>query len=83
MARRPEDGNGHAVIPAADHKVKKLAEKYPDQVQIDWENKDGSIVAHMPVSAISFRIVVLDEAAKEKARQNVLKALEARKIPPK
>jgi hypothetical protein len=30
-------------------KVKKLAEKYPDEVQIVVENKDGSIVAHIPV----------------------------------
>jgi hypothetical protein len=31
-------------------KVKKLAERYPDEVKIVTENKDGSIVAHMPVS---------------------------------
>jgi predicted N-acetyltransferase YhbS len=30
--------------------VRKLAEKYPDEVQIVAENEDGSIVAHIPVS---------------------------------
>ena len=33
-------------------KIKKLAEQYPDEVQITAENKDGSIVAHIPVSYI-------------------------------
>ena len=33
-------------------KIKKLAEKYPEEVQITAENKDGSIVAHIPVSYI-------------------------------
>jgi len=33
-------------------KVKKLAEKRPDECQITKENKDGSIVAHVPVSWI-------------------------------
>lgn len=33
-------------------KIRKLAEKYPDDVQIRSENKDGSIVAHIPVSYI-------------------------------
>lgn len=30
-------------------KIRKLAEKYPDECGIDCENKDGSIVAHFPV----------------------------------
>jgi hypothetical protein len=33
-------------------KIRKLAELYPDEVQITAENKDGSIVAHVPVSYI-------------------------------
>ena len=33
-------------------KIKKLAEKYPEEVQITHENKDGSIVAHIPTSYI-------------------------------
>ena len=30
-------------------KIKKLAEKYPDDVKITHVNKDSSIVAHVPV----------------------------------
>jgi hypothetical protein len=33
-------------------KVRKLAGKYPDEVQIVSENQDGSIVAHIPTSYI-------------------------------
>ena len=33
-------------------KIKKLAKKYPSEVKIKHENKDGSIVAHIPVSYI-------------------------------
>lgn len=29
-------------------RIRKLAEKYPDECQITAENKDGSIVAHIP-----------------------------------
>ena len=31
-------------------KVKELAKKYPEEVQITHENEDGSIVAHIPTS---------------------------------
>ena len=34
-------------------KIKKLAEKYPDEVKITTENRDGSIVAHVPTSYIT------------------------------
>lgn len=30
-------------------KIKKLAEKYPDECEIVAENKDGSIMTHIPV----------------------------------
>lgn len=33
-------------------RVKKLAEKYPDEVTICHENKNGTIVAHIPVSYV-------------------------------
>lgn len=33
-------------------KIKKLAEKRPDEVEIVVENTDGSIVAHLPLSYI-------------------------------
>ena len=35
--------------------VAKLAKQYPDEVQICDKNKDGSIVAHMPVNYITIR----------------------------
>jgi len=38
-------------------KIKKLAEKYPDRVQIVKENNDGTIVAHIPTSAIKINII--------------------------
>ena len=36
-------------------KVVKLAEQYPDEVQICHKNKDGSIVAHVPVGYVAIR----------------------------
>lgn len=33
-------------------KIKKLAEQYPNEVQIVHENEDSSIVAHFPTSYI-------------------------------
>ena len=33
-------------------KVKELAKKYPEEVQITHENEDGSIVAHIPTNYI-------------------------------
>lgn len=49
-------------------RVKKLAEQYPDEVQIVAENQDGSVCVHMPVNYIRFnRPVELSE--EEKARR--------------
>lgn len=48
--------------------VKELAKKKPDKVTIDAENKDGSIVATIPKSAIKINIVnreLTDEQRKE------------------
>ena len=33
-------------------KIRKLAERFPDECQITHENQDGSIVAHIPVKWI-------------------------------
>lgn len=41
-------------------KIKELAEKYPDDVKIIAENKDGSIFAHIPKSALKLNIVKRD-----------------------
>ena len=38
-------------------KIKELAKKYPDRVQITKENADGTLVAHIPVSAIKISII--------------------------
>ena len=40
-------------------KIKKLAEKYPDDVKV-LENADGTILAYVPVKAIHISIVHRD-----------------------
>ncbi len=52
-------------------KIKKLAEKHPEQIQIVYENKDGSIVAHIPVSAIHLSIVKRKELTDEQRQQAI------------
>lgn len=39
------------------NKVRKLAKKYPDMVQIIAENEDGSIFAHLPLKALKLNII--------------------------
>jgi len=51
-------------------KIKKLSEKYPDKVQIKHENKDGSIVAHIPVKAIKINIIEGRELTEEEKIRN-------------
>ena len=55
-------------------KIKKLAEKYPDKVQIVAVNK-SSIVAHIPTSAIKINIIERDftDEQKEAARARFAK----------
>lgn len=57
-------------------KVKELAQKYPDRVQIVKDNADGTIVAHIPVSAIKINIIErnLSEEQKRIAAERLLKA---------
>lgn len=38
-------------------KIKKLASKFPDEIKIVAENEDGTILVHIPVSAIKLSIV--------------------------
>lgn len=60
-------------------RIKKLATKYPDECQIVRENRDGSILAHVPVSWIKVsRPAELSEKQLEAARQNLLKAQSAK-----
>lgn len=60
------------------NKIKKLAEKYPNEVTIDYVNKDGTILAHMPTSYLHlFRPHQMSEeqrqAFSEKAKENLSK----------
>lgn len=56
-------------------KVKKLAEKHPDKCQIVAENRDGSILAHIPVSWIKIAPPKeMSETQLEQARLNIAKA---------
>ena len=53
-------------------KVKKLAEKYPNEVEIVVENKDGSIVAHIPLRYIKIsRPKEMTEEQKQKAAERL------------
>ena len=47
-------------------KIKKLAEKYPDEVEIVAENKDGSIVAHIPTHYIKISNLKKDLSEEER-----------------
>lgn len=60
-------------------RVTMLAEKYPDEVQICHVNKDGSIVAHIPVKYIKIyrpSVRELTEEEKEALGEQGRKALE-------
>lgn len=60
-------------------KVKELAKKNPDKVKIIAENKDGSIFAHLPKSALKLSIITRElteeqkKAASERMRARVSK----------
>ena len=47
-------------------KIKKLAEKYPDRVQIT-SNKNGTVVAHIPTSAVKISIIERQLSEEQKA----------------
>lgn len=56
-------------------KIRRLAEQYPDEVKICADNDDGSIVAHIPKSAVKISIRKgrqMTEEQKEAARQRIL-----------
>lgn len=63
-------------------KIKKLAEKYPDRVQITKENEDGTIVAHIPVSAIKINIIErnLSEEQRQIAAERLNKGRENHEV---
>ena len=53
-------------------RIRELAEKKPDKCKIVTENRDGSIVAHIPTSWIRINPdKELSEEHREKLRQNL------------
>lgn len=53
-------------------KIRKLAEKYPDECKIIFENEDGSILAHIPVTWIKFNPPMnLTEEQREAKRETM------------
>lgn len=59
-------------------KIKRLAEKYPDEVEICAENEDGSIVAHIPVKYVRISPPKkLTEEQKESLRERLAKVRKA------
>ena len=51
-------------------KIRKIAKERPDECQIDVENSDGSIVAHLPVKWIKINpSKIMTEEEKEIAKQ--------------
>ena len=61
-------------------KIKKLAEKYPDDVKV-LENVDGTILAYIPVKAIHLSIthIEMSEERKKAASERMKKMQAARK----
>lgn len=51
------------------NKVKKLAEKYPDLVEIKAENSDGSIFAKLPLKSLKLNIIPHREMDEEHKRK--------------
>lgn len=55
-------------------KIKKLAEKYPDEVKIISENQDGSIFAHVPIKYVKVsRPREVSEERKKEASERIKK----------
>lgn len=53
-------------------KVKKLQEKYPDEVRIVVENKDGSVVAKLPIKYIKISAPrKVSEEQRDQARERL------------
>lgn len=59
------------------NKIRKLAEKHPDEVRIEAINQDGSICATLPLSYLKISHPrVVSEEQREVARENMLKFIE-------
>ena len=61
-------------------KIRKLAEKYPDDVKV-LENSDGTILAYIPVKAIHISIthIEMSDEQKKAASERMKKMQAARK----
>ena len=59
-------------------KIKKLAEKYPDDVKV-LENADGTILAYIPIKAIHISITQMSEERKKAMGERLKKARVTRK----
>jgi len=46
-------------------KIKRLAEKFPDEVKIEYVNKDGSILCELPLRAIKINLSPKREYSEE------------------
>lgn len=55
-------------------RIRKLAAEHPEECEVVKENKDGSLLAHIPVSWIKITpLAKRTEEQREKARQRMLK----------
>lgn len=55
-------------------RIRKLAAEHPEECKVVKENKDGSLLAHIPVSWIKISPVKeVSEEQRERARQNMLR----------
>ena len=65
------------------NKLKTLASKYPDQVEIKFINEDGSVLAYVPSDWFRFvkppRNVSMTDEQREAAKQRMLKAREQKR----
>ena len=58
------------------NKIKDLAKKFPKEVKILHENEDGSIVAHIPKSALKVSIIKREMSEEQrKAASERMKSL--------
>lgn len=58
------------------NKIKQLQKKHPDKVKILAENKDGSIVAKMPIKAL--KLSIIERELSEEQRQEMSHRLKQR-----
>lgn len=59
-------------------RIRNLAKKHPESVQILAENSDGSIFAHLPLKSLKLTIISLDESRKAELAENMRAVRERR-----